>query len=508
MRSGSFTGNSTDRQLDEADERFNAVEQAAREYEQHHARSTELLRSALTELYGFGEALRLQASEPGRSLIGEFVSSRGVPWNLATQRNPYIALVNLTFAPSASSRSQYAAVLAYASNCGVDPTELGDWLRQGGIKGRYAEAVRHFASPRKQRHSQERDSRLKAARQLLLDRAHSEPVALPEGIRADEGFVTLIAKIGRDGKAAIIDVIGEADEVEPILLRYAPIKATGKSALADEPLGRLFRAVDLVLGSTPDKPDGYPRHLLLLNHLERGRPVCRIEAVSEAYTYGWAGMKLSGHVDGLSAGIAYILDSRDGAFLRREFPNYTGWTVTAGDAVRIDATGLSSPLELLPLHADAAYRVSQPADVHHKPVSITHSEQVAGLQFLADRRAEHDRLNARRKEQRNFPATLKLTSDSGKLQVSLPKMPNIAVAFGSSSPDRDLSDREISIEDVKRTLVALSPYETSLDGSFIDLEVDDAALCLQAHLGDDLFSVVLPTKSGTAYNQSCADLIL
>ena len=120
MRSGSFTGNSTDRQLDEADERFNAVEQAAREYEQHHARSTELLRSALTELYGFGEALRLQASEPGRSLIGEFVSSRGVPWNLATQRNPYIALVNLTFAPSASSRSQYAAVLAYASNCGVD----------------------------------------------------------------------------------------------------------------------------------------------------------------------------------------------------------------------------------------------------------------------------------------------------------------------------------------------------------------------------------------------------
>ena len=102
MRSGSFTGNSTDHQLDEADERFKAVEQAAREYEQHHARSTELLRSALAELYGFGEALRLQASEPGRSLIGEFVSSRGVPWNLATQRNPYIALVNMTFAPSAS----------------------------------------------------------------------------------------------------------------------------------------------------------------------------------------------------------------------------------------------------------------------------------------------------------------------------------------------------------------------------------------------------------------------
>ena len=85
-------------------------------------------------------------------------------------------------------------------------------------------------------------------------------------------------------------------------------------------------------------------------------------------------------------------------------------------------------------------------------------------------------------------------------------MPNIAVAFGSSSPDRDLSDRDLPIEDVKRTLAAISPYETTLDGSFVDLDVDDAALCLQAHFGDDLFSVVLPTKSGTAYNQSCADL--
>lgn len=508
MRSGSFTGNSTDHQLGEADERFLAVEQAAREYEQHHARSTELLRSALAELYGFGEALRLQVAEPGRSLIGEFVSSRGVPWNLSTQRNPYIALVNMTFAPSASSRSQYAAVLAYASSCGVVPTDLGDWLRQGGIKGRYAEAVRHFASPRKQRHSQERDSRLKAARQLLSDRAHSEAVALPEGVSADEGFVTLIAKIGGDGKAAIIDVIGEADEVEPVLLRYAPIKATGKSSLAEEPLGRLFRAVDLVVGCTPDKPDNHARHVLVLNSLERGRPVCRIEAVSEAYTYAWAGMTLSGHLDGLPRGIPYILDSRDAAFLRREFPNYAEWVIVPCDVPRIDAAGLSSALPLLPLETDGTYRVSRPAEAHHKPVSVAHGEQVALLQFLADRRVEHDRLNAKRKEQRNFPSTLKLQSDAHRLQVSLPKMPNIAAAFGSSSPDRDLSDRDLSIEDVKRALAAISPYETSLDGSFVDLEVDDAALCLQAHFGDDLFSVVLPTKSGTSYNQSCADLAL
>ena len=40
-------------------------------------------------------------------------------------------------------------------------------------------------------------------------------------------------------------------------------------------------------------------------------------------------------------------------------------------------------------------------------------------------------------------------------------MPNIAVAFGSSSPDRDLSDRDLPIEDVKRTLAAISPYETT-----------------------------------------------
>lgn len=509
MRNGKFLTNHNDDWLTEADESFRAVEQAAKEFEEHHARSTALLHSALVQLYRLGEALRTQANEPGRSLIEEFIVARGEAWNLPTRRNPYIALTNLTFTLSASSRSQYAAVLAFASNSRVEPADFPAWLQEGGVKSRYAQAVAHFATPRKQRHSQERANRIEAARQALLQRKHSKAVALPEGVSATEGFVTLIAKIGSDGKASIIDVLDAGEEIEPVLLRYAPAKGSPKSALAEKSLFRLYRAIDLVHGCTPDKPDGCPRQILLLNSFDRERPVCRIEAVSEAYTYAWAGMMLADHLNGLLPNIPFILHATDASFFLREFLNFDDWCVVAGDVPRIDAAGLSSPLQLLPLDADVVYRVGQQAAVGGKPVSATHENQLSVLQFLRGRRIDHDRFNRKRKDKHKWPSTLAMVSDGGKLRLALPTMPNMEPAvFGTSLPDRDLGDRELVIKDVERLLKAIDPYETILDGSFIDTDVEDAALSWQAHFGDDLFTVVLPTQSGTDYNQSCADLAL
>jgi len=510
VRQVKLVSNSADSQLAEVDRHFQAVERFAREYERHQGRSNDLLRSALTELYTFGEMLRTQATEPGRSLVQEFVRSKGLPWNAVTQRNPYNALVKLAFKQSASSQSQYAAVLSYASDCRIEPLVFGSWLQDGGgIKGRYPEAAEHYGSARKQRNSQERASRLKIAEGLLSSREHSRPVALPRGVTADAGFALVLAKIDGGGNAVIIDVVqAERAALEPVLLGYAPTKATAKAALAAEPLGHLYRAIDLVLGCTDDKTGGNVRHVLLVNALDRGRPICRVEALSEAYTYTWAGMALSGHLHGLPPGIPFVLRCNDAAFFRRDFPNHDEWTVSSDPIPRIHNSRREYSLQLHPLDPQGSYRVGCVPVRRHKPVSATYESQQAVLRFLNDRKLEHDRRRVRMKEKQPFPPTLTIQSISGELKLGLPSMLAASVTFGESSPDRDLGERELATGELADVLRALAPYETPLEGTFIDTDVTDAALNLRAWFDDDLLNVVVPTRSGKAINQSCVDLDL
>ncbi|MES2120498.1 MAG: hypothetical protein V4513_07985 [Pseudomonadota bacterium] len=509
MRTFKLSGNDTDRQLKEAADLFQNVQLAALDYQQHQGRSNDLLHTALEWLYGFGEMLQTQASEPARSLIEEFVKEAGLSWNRPTRRNPYIALVKHAFKQSDSSHSQYATVLAYASKTEVKPSAFKAWLHEGGgIKKLYPLAADHAGSARRQRNSQERASRLKIAREVLSARDHSPPTALPAGVSAPEGFALVLAKVTGDGKAAIIDVIDATqDGLDPVLLRYAPSKAAAP-VLAAEPLGNLYRAIDLVVGCTDDTTDGHVRHVMVINSSHRSQRVCRIEAISEAYTYAWAGMMLSGHLDGLPTGIPFILTCEDAAFFRGEFSNHTGWTMSAADQPRIEASGLRSPITLRSFERTTRYRISHPPTAHEKPFTATHSDQLTVQQFLRDRRADHDRLNGKSKEKQFFPSALKIQLRGGKLEIALPKVPNLVAPFGTSSPDRDLSHLELNMGDVERVLSALAPYETTVEGSFVDLEVEDAGLCFQTHFDDDLLTVILPTKSGTDYNQSCMDLAL
>jgi hypothetical protein len=513
VRQFKLSGNDTDHQLKEAADLFQSVQLAARDYQQHQGRSNGLLHEALEYLYEFGEMLQTQVSEPGRSLIEEFVKGAGLPWNRPTRRNPYIALVKHPFRQSDSSHSQYAAVLAYASKLPVKPSAFKAWLQEGGgIKRLYPLAAEYAGSARKQRNSKERASRLKVAREVLTARDHSQRVKLPAGVRAPEGFegfALVLAMIGGDGKAALVDVIETAEAaLEPVLLGYARGKVTTKAILAAESMGNLYRAIDLVVSCTDDQPDGHARHVLIINSSHRGQPVCRIEAVSEAYTYAWAGMTISGHLDGLPTGIPFILTCDDAAFFKGEFANHTGWTIRSADYPRIEASGLLSPIRLRSFDDAIRYRIGNAAGEREKPFSATHSDQVTVQQFLLDRRTDHERLKAKSKESPQFPSVLKIRSQGGRLELSLPKLPNLVSTFGSSSPDRNLSHLEFYVRDVERALDALTPWETTVDGSFVDFEVDDAALCFQAHFDDDVITVVLPTKSGTDYNQSCIDLEL
>lgn len=509
MRQVKLVSNSADSQIAEAANLFQSVERAARDYEQHQGHSTELLHTALAELFEFGELLRTKATEPDRSLVEEFVQSKGLPWSKATRRNPYIAFVKLAFAQSPSSQSQYAAVLLYASDTGVLPNGFKDWLQiGGGIKGRHPEALEHAGSAKRLRNNQARASRLKSAINRLMDMEHSSPVALPRDVTAPEGFALVLARIDAAGHASIVDVAHtSAAVIEPILLEYEPSNISAKNALAAEPLGRLHRAIDLILGCTADEFMGHERHLLVFNTLERGQPICRIEAISEAYTYMWAGVTLSGHLEELPARAAMMIAAEDAAFFRADFPTSTGWTLSSDPTPRIHNARHESPIKLHQLQQNS-YRMGVVPPSRSKPVSVSYADQTLVLQFLRDRLAEHDRHNARRKAKQRFASTLTMQLDGGTLEVGLPKMLGAKSLLGRASPDRELADRALDIGELKRVLSTLAPYETGVEGTFVDTDVSDAALCLQTWFDDDLFSVVVPTRSGTAINQSCTDLDL
>jgi hypothetical protein len=506
VRQVKLVSNSTDSQLAEANRHFQAVERFARDYELHQGRSNDLLRSALIELYTFGEMLCSQQAEPGRSLIKEFVISKGLPWNAVTQRNPYNAFVKLAFQQTRSSHAQYAAVLAYASDSRVAPLAFGEWLKDGGgIAGRYPQALDHFGSARKQRNSQERASRLKMAQELLAAREHSDAVALPDSVIAQEGFALVLARIDGRRNAAIIDVVEtDVGALEPVLLRYAPTRATAKAILAAEPLGKLYRAIDLVLGCTADKPNGCARNILIVNTLDRGRPVCRIDAVSTAYTYAWAGMVVSGHIDGVPPDVPYVLCADDAVFFRREFPVHEGWAISCDPIPCIGNSSRGFSLKLDQLLEPTEYRVGFVPAVNHKPVSSDYEQQQAVLKFIGERRSDHERMKT--KERRVFSPILTLRSAGGALEIGLPNMLAVSSTLGSSSPDRDLCGRALNTNDLINVLSALAPYETNLEGTFIDTDVHDAGLCLRAQFDDDSFRLVMPTRSGQAINQSCVDL--
>lgn len=510
MRPDKLLSNSADSQLAEAAKLFDAVTRAAQDFEQHEGRSNELLHGALARLYTFGEMLRAQPTEPDRSLVEDFVRSRNLPWNKVTRKNPYNALAQLAFSSSsASSRSQYATVLAYASDVGVGPSEFKDWVHAGkGIKGLHPQAMEHFGSPKRQRNARERRDRIKSAIARLMERESSSAVALPSGVIASDGFALALARI-EGGQASIVDVLKTTDAaIENILLGYDATGATARAVWADEPLGRLYRAIDLILGCTADKSAGRKRHVLIVNAMDRERAVCRIDAISEAYTYAWAGVTLSGHLEGLPLNTPCVLTGDDAAFFRAEFENSEAWRISTDPYLCIRTAKVGSAIKLRPFDGQSGYRIGLVSASRPKPVSVSHTQLQSTLQFLRERRAEHDRLNARRKEKQPFSSTIAIQSTSGRLELALPKVLGASAQFGSSSRDRDLSERSFEFGDLERVLVTLIPHGTELEGTFIDTDVPDAGLCLQAWFDDDLLTVVVPTRAGTAINQSCANLAL
>jgi hypothetical protein len=502
-------GNSADNHLEDALGRFERIKVAAQQAELQQERSIELLHKALAHLYGLGELLRTQPSEPGRCLIEEFVISKGRAWNKPTRKNPYIALVQLAFTSSSpSTRSQCAAVLAFASDIGKEPCNFVDWLvAGGGIKGRHPEALDHLGSPVRQRNQRERAARLQLAKTKLLQREHSDPVMLPSDADRAPGLRLVLANVDASGHASIIDVV-EASEatLENVLLGYETNSAVNVDALvAEQPLGRLYRAIDLVVGCTPPKSGRHRRDVLLLNTYDRGTAVCRVWAICEEYTCAWAGMVLLDHQEGLPVGVPLLMSADDAEYFIAEFPRLNSWTISTDPVPSIHAQTAETSIQLTTLDTRKAWRVGLVPTSNEERLAAAPTHITSAIKSLTKFKAEHERLT----KKATFSPVLTVHCDSGALEMGVPRLRGFRAPIAANTVARELGDRSIATGDLERVLTTLARHGSGFEGAFFAADgVADAGLCLQSWFGDDELLIVLPTRSGTAIHPSCTDLVL
>ncbi|TCP92733.1 hypothetical protein C8J42_102509 [Sphingomonas sp. PP-CE-1A-559] len=499
-----ITANSLKGQLDQLDKQFQLVEATAKSFETLNGKASVILHTALHQVFEFGEALLSIQPQPGVDVTREFLVKHNVAYNARTKANPYIGLLKLAFTAKGndSSRSQYATVLGYAASLVVDPKDFPTWLAEKGIEGWRSEALDAQNSKGRASRNRGRQTAVQNAFATLMAKPASASVTLPAGIEAPEGFALVLAKIDGSNGAQIIEVIhSDPAKVEPILLSLvdAPVVAS------NEKLAPFFRAIDLIINTTPDATQGKPRNLLIRNQTKRGKRTAIIEAVSEAYSFPGASMTLEGHVGELPIDKPFLIDAADARYVSDQFDKLSNWTLDSSGALIADT--VPRPIQLTEITDAAAYRVAQALPCPEKPLQAPARafEEVAG--YIARERLENKQKNLKRSEPKAFPASVGLSIHDTKLSIRLPNSVLFA-GLGETSAETDFGDKTIAVNDIEAVASTLARHAVDATGWIMDGDVDDAALVLEVHFDNDLLRIVMPTRTGSDYNQVCEALAL
>lgn len=501
-----ITANSLAGQIDQLNQQFEGVEATAKSFEIMDRKARDILFNALTEVYEFGEALFTLNAPAGVNIVREFFVSRKIPYNSRAQANPYIGLVKLAFpATGDSSRSQYATVLNYASSLPIDADAFHDWLSEDkkGIEGRRSEALDAQASGGRAKHNQRQQTRVTFARNTLASKPASDAVALPAGIVAPEGFALVLAKVDDSNNVQIVEVVhSDPAKVDPILLNLVEQPAT----LSSESLAPFFRAVELILNTTPGKTKGCDRHILVRNMRERGEPIAIVEAVSEAYSFPGATMTLKGHVGSLAEDGAFLLDASDARHIIDQSEKLSNWTLDAEGILSAD--GMKKPLQLTQLTDAGSLRVTEALPCPDKPLRTLSSTLGDVVGYIEHERADMKRKNASAKQPRAFPTAVSLSIQDTRLSIKLPHSLRVA-NLAETSAEAEFDDVTLAVDDIEAVARTLSKQDIEASGWIMDSpEMDDAALVLEMHFDNDLFRIVMPTRTGSDYNQVCKALTL
>lgn len=497
------TANSLKGQIDQLENQFKSVKTAADTFDVHQGRSNDLLADALQTVFVFGEGLLTLSSPAGTSIIGEFFRRKQFAYNKRTQDNVYIGLVKLAF-PNASdsSRSQYAKVLEFANFKNLQPNTFKAWLTKlGGIEKCRDAALDEMASSQRTQNNSKKAARLTQAVNELSARPASQAVSLPPGVVAPPGFAIVLAKIDSANNASIVQIVeSDSSKVEPVLIQLSSEPAP-QAPQSD--MDRFYRAVDVILGTTPSKAGGKDRDILVVNTTARGKPVAIVQAVSEAYHFPGAVMTLVGHVGALPDDQPHVLSANDAARFLKAHDKHANWALNACGVITAD--DLDEPFELFALPDPNQYRVADTQTQTEKQLRTNADDLREVIQYIESERADNERKNAKRAEKKPFAKMIGLSVQSSRLDLKLPSSAR-HVGFAETGIEEVAEDRTFAVSEVEQLAGTLVRYGVDADGWLLDGDVDDAGLALEAYFDDDLLRVVLPTRTGADYNPVCKAL--
>lgn len=501
--------------LQQYQDRFRSVVDAASAFENHDTQGQKLLYAALKQVFEFGEEIRQDAPA-----FESFLEVHGKTLNKVTKDNPYNALIELAFAGNRSKswRSEISNVLRLASDINVKEP-LSQWLEAGGgISGRYEEAVNHFARPATTKAQKLRSSRLDMIT-TELKQSRIVTTALP-GVTLANGFHRSLL-FSEGGQTFLVDVRDEDDEkiIDKYLLEIAGDRKPDEHPLAGRPLYPLFRAIDLIVGTCLPSNNGKIQLIAIWNEMNDKAPVTKLRFLSDAYSFTNATVTLADPLPELNGKGQLVLELSDAETLRQLFQHNYQWRVSddAQGIFLVDDAKSQTRLALRPIADYLDKKLRQGAKLgrrtrHFQATCTGMKASASNLDMAATlfRKASGGRLASH-----PAPKRLQWLSAGGAPEVGFT---NAQSYSGLSYPFLDFNgpatpidaQMELSLADIAAFWKTASAYGEDLNGYIADSDVQDAAFCIDhTFVEADRFEYVSPMVLGVSMARThvCEDFV-
>lgn len=463
---------------------FEEIKVAAGDFNAYDVGGNDLLYAALDHLFSFGEDIRKR-----NTVFEQFLKQRKLKLNKVTRQNPYNALVELAFGGprSKSWRSEISNVLAYASDR-IGNTPFREWIKDGGVKGRYEEAVEYFRLKKGKKTNNLRSAQLADITEKLM-RAPLTPTAIPGMPSLSEGFHRSL--VYSDGaNTFLVDIKDEetSADVEKYLLDLARKRGTSMHPLKDRPLFKLYRAIDLIAGTCRASKKGKANYIRFRNLTVDGETTTSLDYVSDAYSFTHAAVALAKPISALGENSTFLLEMIDAEAFVADFPSDPLWTIRADSEaiVLADDGPVERIIPLFPISTDIAQSLRQGGVLANPSRAFT-----APVTEMAQALASLPQLT----RGKPMPRTLSWDIEDKKMQLSSPGNLFLRLDFlrPSSAVEPMFGMREMSVPDLMALLKSVTPYGEDLAGYVADSDVQDAAFCIDHKWTDgDRFNFVSP----------------
>lgn len=494
---------------------FQKVEKAAHSFEVHDASNDALQYAALEAIFDFGQQIRLEPD-----VFEAFVLEHKLPWNKVTQKNPYNALIRLALPASTEKAwfSQCSRVLAYAHD--HKPNEaLRDWLvANGGISGCYKKAVEHFERSTTDKTGRSRAKRLEVASQKLIDAPLTDALSGIDMKGAAPGFFrSLVYFDGTDTRLVHVRDMPDHTAIETYLLDLVGPSDVETHAVADKPLFRFYRAVDLILGSCGESGSKEERHLLIWNDVQDDKTVTRLNLVSDLYTFANAVVTLTEAIPELDGKGLLLLAYADAKTFRKNFQYDDRWRFEAdGSEVHLASEG-KTPLRyrLAPLverKAGRALRAGAAPTRRARHFRLTVEQMQSLISNTETVKKLCDNQNQDSLTPYPKPKRFQLRANGKALLLDTQEQPSVQTLFVDfKRPSANFQPhRELAIEDMVQLCETLERYKDDVTGHFADSDVEDAAFCINHDFLDgDRFEYTTPLVISVKMDRTliCEDLV-